>query len=97
MSAQAHEMSLDRGLQDKALEVLVEADSHRWIHQSTWFGEPVLNLPQDMFALQEIIWRTRPEFIIEVGVAWGGGLLFGINAGNSWRREGYRRRCFYPG
>jgi cephalosporin hydroxylase len=72
----AHEMSLDKGLQSKALEVLVEADRHRWIHQNTWFGEPLLNLPQDMFAIQDIIWRTKPEFIIEVGVAWGGGMLF---------------------
>lgn len=72
----AHEMSLDKKLQSKALEVLVDADRHRWIHQTTWFGEPLLNLPQDMFAIQEIVWRTRPEFIIEVGVAWGGGMLF---------------------
>lgn len=72
----ALEMSLDQELQHKALDVLAAADRHRWIHQSTWMGEPVLNLPQDMFALQEIIWRTRPEFIIEVGVAWGGGMLF---------------------
>jgi cephalosporin hydroxylase len=72
----ARQMGLDKELQDKALEVLVEADRHRWIHQNTWFGEPLLNLPQDMFAIQDIIWRTRPEFIIEVGVAWGGGMLF---------------------
>ncbi|OGQ54837.1 MAG: hypothetical protein A3J24_01205 [Deltaproteobacteria bacterium RIFCSPLOWO2_02_FULL_53_8] len=72
----AREMSLDKELQDKALDVLVEADRHRWIHQNTWMGEPLLNLPQDMFAIQDIIWRTRPEFIIEVGVAWGGGMLF---------------------
>lgn len=72
----AHEMRLDQELQSKALEVLVEADRHHWIHQTTWFGEPLLNLPQDMFAIQDIIWRTRPEFIIEVGVAWGGGMLF---------------------
>lgn len=72
----AHEMSLDKGLQSKAIEVLTEADKHRWIHQTTWFGEPLLNLPQDMFAIQDIIWRTRPDYIIEVGVAWGGGLLF---------------------
>ena len=72
----AHEMSLDKNLQNKALEVLIDADKHRWVHQATWFGEPLLNLPQDMFALQDIIWRTRPDYIIEVGVAWGGGLLF---------------------
>lgn len=72
----AREMSQDKGLQNKAREVLVEGDQHRWIHQNSWFGEPLLNLPQDMFAIQDIIWRTRPEFIIEVGVAWGGGMLF---------------------
>ncbi|MDB6080406.1 MAG: hypothetical protein JWO82_4153 [Akkermansiaceae bacterium] len=72
----AHEMSADQQLQGKALEVLVEADRHRWIHQSQWMGEPLLNLPQDMFAIQDIIWRTRPDFVIEVGVAWGGGMLF---------------------
>lgn len=72
----AQEMSLNEQLQRKALEVLVEADHHRWVHQSSWMGEPLLNLPQDMFAIQDIIWRTRPDYIIEVGVAWGGGMLF---------------------
>lgn len=72
----AHAMAADNALQEKARAVFVEADRHRWIHQATWFGEPLLNLPQDMFAIQEIVWRTRPDYIVEVGVAWGGGLLF---------------------
>lgn len=72
----AREMASDKKLKKDALDVLVRADLHRWIHQTTWMGEPILNLPQDMFALQEIIFRTRPEFIIESGVAWGGSLLF---------------------
>lgn len=70
------EMAADADLRKDSLDLLFKADQHRWIHQSTWFGEPVLNLAQDMFALQEIIFQTRPEFIIEVGVAWGGSLLF---------------------
>ena len=45
--ASAKEMSADQELQQKALSVLEQADRYRWIHQSTWFGEPVLNLPQD--------------------------------------------------
>lgn len=72
----ASKMGSNTDLQTKALEVFSEADKNRWVHQSTWFGEPVLNLPQDMFALQDIVWRTKPDFIIEIGVAWGGGLLF---------------------
>lgn len=66
----------DADLQRESLNVLVQADHHNWIHQTNWFGEPILNLPQDMFALQEIIFQTRPDYIIEVGVAWGGSLLF---------------------
>jgi cephalosporin hydroxylase len=72
----AREMAADEGLRDKSLNVLTEADHYNWIHQTTWFGEPILQLPQDMFGVQEIIFKTRPKFIVEVGVAWGGSLLF---------------------
>ena len=72
----AEKMAADSDLRQKALNVLVEADHYNWIHQANWFGEPCLQLPQDMFALQEIIFKSRPGFIIETGVAWGGSLLF---------------------
>jgi cephalosporin hydroxylase len=72
----AEAMAADAPLRQKALDVLVAADHYRWIHQANWFGEPCLQLPQDMFALQEIIFQTRPRFVIETGVAWGGSLLF---------------------
>jgi Cephalosporin hydroxylase len=72
----AREMAQDQTLQTEALNVLVRADRYNWIHQTTWMGEPLLQVPQDMFAFQEIIWKTRPDFIIEIGVAWGGSVLF---------------------
>lgn len=72
----AAKMATDSDLHQKALDVLVAADHYNWVHQANWFGEPCLQLPQDMFALQEIIFKTRPRFIIESGVAWGGSLLF---------------------
>jgi len=72
----AEAMAGDEDLRRKAWELIVAADRHYWIHQTTWFGEPVLQLPQDLFALQEIVFRTRPRFIVELGVAWGGSLLY---------------------
>src|SRR6266571_3631702 len=72
----AKKMAADSQLRQKSLDVFVEGDRYNWIHQTNWFGEPCLQVPQDMFALQEIIFQTRPRFIIEVGVAWGGSLLF---------------------
>ena len=56
----AREMAQDQGLQRDALDVVTRADGYNWIHQANWLGEPVLQLPQDMFALQEIICQTRP-------------------------------------
>jgi cephalosporin hydroxylase len=72
----AKEMAADPQLRREALEVLIKADRYNWIHQTNWLGEPILQFPQDMFALQEIIFKTRPKYIVEVGVAWGGSLLF---------------------
>jgi cephalosporin hydroxylase len=72
----ALKMAQDANLKTDALDLLFRADQHMWIHQTTWLGEPVLNLPQDMFAIQDIIFRTKPRFIVECGVAWGGALLF---------------------
>lgn len=72
----AKKMSKNKKLKKDSLKIISEADKFRWIHQATWLGEPILNLPHDMFAIQEIIWKSRPEYIIEIGVAWGGSLLF---------------------
>lgn len=69
-------MASDQGLRRDALDVLARANEQYWIHQTTWFGEPILQLPQDLLALQEIIFKTRPRFIVEVGTAWSGSLLF---------------------
>jgi cephalosporin hydroxylase len=76
LKQKAREMSGDRQLGQRALDVLVDADRYNWIQQMTWFGERLLNLPQDMFAMQEIMYATRPKHIVELGVAWGGSLLF---------------------
>lgn len=72
----ASQMAADQRLQKDALDVLTRADHHYWVHQTNWFGEPILQLPQDLLALQEIIFNTRPSYIVEVGAAWGGSLLF---------------------
>ena len=62
-------MATDGELQNDELDVLVLANYYRWIHQTTWLGEPVLNLLQDMFALQKTFNRTHPQYITEIEVA----------------------------
>lgn len=48
----------------------------KYAYNFTWMGVPILQVPQDLQALHEIIWRIKPELIIETGVALGGSLLF---------------------
>lgn len=49
---------------------------HRYTYHFDWMGRPAIQFPQDMLAVQELVWRIRPEVIIEVGVAHGGSLVF---------------------
>ena len=73
----AYKMSKDIKINNDAKKIFVNADKkYRWLHQYTWMGEPILNIPQDVMAMQEIIYRTKPDYIIETGVAWGGSILF---------------------
>lgn len=47
----------------------------RYTYHFDWLGRSVIQFPQDMVALQEIVWQTRPELIIETGIAHGGSLV----------------------
>jgi len=50
--------------------------SLQYYHNFTWFGLPVLQLPEDLLRLQEVIYALRPAVIVETGVYQGGSLLF---------------------
>lgn len=53
-----------------------ESCRQRYSYSFTWLGRPVIQYPQDMVAIQEIIWRVKPDLIIETGIAHGGSLIF---------------------
>lgn len=55
---------------------LREVTRHKYAYNFTWMGRPLIQLPQDMIAMHEIIWRVRPDLIIETGVAHGGSLIY---------------------
>lgn len=49
---------------------------HKYSYNFFWLGRPVIQYPQDIMAMQEIIWRVKPDLIIETGIAHGGSLIF---------------------
>lgn len=63
----------------------VQALSRIWVREVTrykygynfsWMGRPIIQTPQDMVALQEVVWCTRPDVIVETGIAHGGSLIY---------------------
>ena len=59
-----------------AHDFLVESFKHDYPYQWTWLGLPILQVPADIVATQEIIWQAKPDIIIETGIAWGGSVVF---------------------
>jgi cephalosporin hydroxylase len=53
-----------------------ESTLPKYSYNFTWMGRPIIQYPQDMVAMQEIIWRVQPDLIIETGIAHGGSLVF---------------------
>jgi cephalosporin hydroxylase len=48
----------------------------KYVYGFSWKGRPIIQLPEDMIRIQEIVWRLRPDVIVETGVAHGGSLVF---------------------
>ena len=47
----------------------------KYSYNFSWMGRPIIQYPQDMVAMQEIIWEVKPDLIIETGIAHGGSLI----------------------
>jgi cephalosporin hydroxylase len=65
----------DKDFQGLSNAWLCQAIRHKYAHNFTWFGRTVLQIPQDIYAIQEIAWRVKPDLIIETGIAHGGSLV----------------------
>jgi cephalosporin hydroxylase len=53
-----------------------ESNKAQYSYNFSWMGRPIIQYPQDMIAMQEIIWEVKPDLIIETGIAHGGSLIY---------------------
>jgi cephalosporin hydroxylase len=74
--AQASALGQDRRLFAAATDLLTAADEYDYAYLWSWLGVPIIQLPADVMATQEVVWATKPDVIIETGVARGGSVLF---------------------
>ncbi|TGW14595.1 cephalosporin hydroxylase [bacterium NHP-B] len=66
----------DPQLQQQALSFFETADKGDYAYQWDWLGLPIIQTPEDVIAVQEIIWQNKPDVIVETGIAWGGSIVF---------------------
>jgi cephalosporin hydroxylase len=71
-SRQLHD---DVTLQRLSLEATRQADLSNYSYVWSWLGLPIIQMPTDVVAMQEVIWSRRPQVIVETGVARGGSVI----------------------
>lgn len=69
---QGHDYNLSKLTQDW----INKANHLKYSYHFEWQGRPIIQYPQDMVAIQELIWEVKPDLIIETGIAHGGSLIF---------------------
>jgi len=69
-------LATDAPLQNASIDWVRDSSKHKYSYNFSWLGRPVIQYPQDIVAMQEIIWKVQPDLIIETGIAHGGSLIF---------------------
>ena len=63
-------------LQKAAADFNIESNRSQYSYNFSWMGRPIIQYPQDMIAMQELIWDIKPDLVIETGIAHGGSLIY---------------------
>ena len=71
-----HRQGQDADVQALSRVWMRETVPYKYSYNFSWLGLPIIQFPQDIVAMQEIIWRVKPDLIVETGVARGGSVVF---------------------
>ncbi|MBD2315398.1 cephalosporin hydroxylase family protein [Phormidium tenue] len=66
----------DDRAKSSAIQFMLDSAPYQYTYNFSWLGRPIIQYPQDMLAMQELIWKVQPDLIIETGIAHGGSLIF---------------------
>jgi cephalosporin hydroxylase len=70
------QMAADPEVTALAADLFNKSAKYKYSYNFSWMGRPIIQYPQDIVAMQEIIWEVKPDLIIETGIAHGGSLIF---------------------
>ena len=66
----------DSELARLSLQWMLKTAPYKYTYHFTWMGRPIIQFPQDILAVQELIWTVKPQRVIETGLAYGGSIIF---------------------
>lgn len=69
-------MKQDEEVSRLSRELFNKICEYKYAYNFSWLGRPIIQFPQDIVAMQEIIWNVRPQIIVETGIAHGGSIIF---------------------
>ncbi len=75
-SSNISKASKDKELKELSIRWVECSSKYNYSYNYEWLGRPVIQFPPDMIAIQEIIWKIKPDLIIETGIARGGSLIY---------------------
>ena len=67
---------MDSTINNIAIKIINTLLNTKYVYHFNWMGIPTIQFPSDLIVIQEIIYKYKPDFIVETGVAHGGTLLF---------------------
>jgi cephalosporin hydroxylase len=70
-----NQQGADQALRALSSEWLETTMRQQYVYNFEWLGRPIIQYPQDMVAVQELIWKVRPDVVVETGIAHGGSLI----------------------
>ena len=73
----------DIELKDLSQAWIESSCKNNYCYHFAWFGRPIIQYPQDIIAIQEVLWEVKPDLVIECGVAHGGSLIMSASIQDS--------------
>lgn len=69
------EFGRDESFKKLALDWVAASMGRKYIYNFEWMGRPIIQYPEDIMSVQELVWQTRPDVIVETGIAHGGSII----------------------
>lgn len=75
-AAEIQRQGSDSSLKEITAKWIAKATEYKYSYHFEWLGRPVIQYPQDLIGVQQLLWAVQPDLIIETGIARGGSLIF---------------------